>query len=137
MLYSHLLSLLELIFFDAKIPNHRSGKNYETVSAAKKYIQSHFQEKITLTDMAKAVHLSDIYFHTVFTESTGISPHEYLIDCRLEHAKKLLWNTAINISEVSEKSGFGAQQYLTRVFKKKVGMTPAMYRKNFQKNYLT
>ncbi len=136
MLCSHLLALLDLIFFDAKIPSHRSGKNYETVSAAKKYIQTHFAEKITLSDMAKAVHLSDIYFHTVFTEATGISPHEYLIDCRLEHAKKMLWNTAVSISEVAEKSGFGAQQYLTRVFKNKTGLTPAMYRKNFQMNYL-
>lgn len=136
MLYSHLLALLDLIFFDAKIPSHRSGKNYEIIASAKEYIRRHFTEKITLSDVARAVHLSDIYFHTVFTEAEGISPHEYLIDCRLEHAKKMLWSTDVSIGEVAEKSGFGAQQYLTRVFKNKTGITPAMYRKNFQKNYL-
>ena len=53
----------------------------------------------------------------------------------IENAKKLLWNSDIPICEVAEKSGFGCQQYLNKVFKKETGMTPVSYRKAFQQNY--
>lgn len=135
LLYSKLFSLLNLIFADAEIPARRNGKNYAIISDAKRYIETHFEKQINLKDIANNVHLSEIYFHSIFSESVGVSPHQYLIDCRIENAKKLLWNSDIPICEVAEKSGFGCQQYLTKVFKKETGMTPASYRKIFQKNY--
>lgn len=79
--------------------------------------------------------MSEIYFRAIFTESAGISPHHYLIDCRIKNAKKLLWDTNISIVEVAEKSGFSCQQYLNKVFKRETGMTPNEYRKVFQQNY--
>ncbi len=135
LLYSRLLSLLNLVFYDAEIPESRNGKNYETIVQAKRYIESHSDSQIKLKDIADSVHLSEIYFHNIFKESVGVSPHQYLINCRIENAKKLLWNTDISICEVAEKSGFGCQQYLNKVFKKETGTTPAAYRKNFQQNY--
>lgn len=135
LLHSRMLSLLNLILFDADIPKTRSGKNYEIIAEAKRYIESNFDKQLKLRDIAESVHLSEIYFHNIFTESIGISPHQYLIDCRIENAKKLLWNTEIPICEVAEKTGFGCQQYLNKVFKKETGTTPAFYRKSCQKNY--
>ena len=135
LLYSRLLSLLNLVFFDAEIPISRNGKNYEVIVKAKRYIENHFDTQIKLKDIADSVHLSEIYFHNIFTESVGISPHQYLIDCRIENAKKLLWDTNVSIIELAEKSGFGCQQYLNKVFKKETGMTPGSYRKSIQQNY--
>jgi len=135
LLHSRMLSLLNLILFDAEIPKNRSGKNYEIVADAKRYIEDNFYKQIKLKDIADSVHLSEIYFHNIFTESIGISPHQYLINCRIENSKKLLWNTNIPICEVAEKSGFGCQQYLNKVFKRETNMTPADYRKNCQTNY--
>lgn len=135
LLHSRMLSLLNLILFDAEIPKNRSGKNYEIVADAKRYIEDNFYKQIKLKDIADSVHLSEIYFHNIFTESIGISPHQYLINCRIENSKKLLWNTNIPICEVAEKSGFGCQQYLNKVFKRETNMTPAAYRKNCQTNY--
>jgi AraC-like DNA-binding protein len=135
LLHSKLLSLLHLILLDAEIPTGRSGKNYVVISKAKRYIEANFEKQIKLKDIASNVHLSEIYFHNIFTESTGISPHQYLIDCRIENAKKLLWNTDISICEIADKCGFGCQQYLNKVFKKNTGMTPAFYRKVCQSNY--
>lgn len=133
--YSRFLSLLNLLLYDAKIPFARSGKNYEIIASAKRYIEQHFSEPITLLDMADSVHLSKIYFQNIFKESVGITPHQYLINCRIENAKKLLWNTNIPMSEVAEKSGFGCQQYLNKVFKRETRMTPLSYRRTLQKNY--
>ena len=53
-------------------------------------ILDNFHKQIKLKDIADSVHLSEIYFHNIFTESIGISPHQYLINCRIENAKKLL-----------------------------------------------
>lgn len=136
LLYSKLLSLLNLILSDAKAPNFRSGINYEVISIAKRFTEKYFAEPIKLKDIAGSVNLSSIYFHNIFTETTGITPHQYLINCRIENAKKLLWNPKISISEIAEKSGFGCQQYFNKVFKKETGTTPAEYRKSFQQNYL-
>ena len=136
LLHSRLLSLLNLIFFDAEIPQNRSGKNYKIVADAKRYIENNFDRQIKLKDIASNVHLSEIYFHNIFTESIGVSPHQYLINCRIENAKKLLWNTNIPICEIAEKSGFGCQQYLNKVFKSETNMTPNAYRKLCQKNYI-
>ena len=135
LLYSKLLSFLDLIITDAKIPDARSGKNYTVISNAKKFIESNFQKQITLSDISKSVHLSEIYFRSIFTESVGMSPHQFLINCRIDNAKKLLWNSDVSICEVAEKSGFGCQQYMNKVFKKETGMTPNEYRKTFQQNY--
>ena len=99
-------------------------------------ILDNFHKQIKLKDIADSVHLSEIYFHNIFTESIGISPHQYLINCRIENAKKLLWNTNIPICDVAEKAGFGCQQYLNKVFKQETDMTPAAYRKLCQKNYI-
>ena len=137
LLHSRLLSLLNLIFFDAGIPQNRSGKNYKIIATAKRYIEDNFDKQIKLKDIADSVHLSEIYFHNIFTESIGISPHQYLINCRIENAKKLLWNTNIPICDVAEKAGFGCQQYLNKVFKRETDMTPAAYRKLCQKNYIS
>ncbi len=135
LLYSKLLAVLNLIFSDAEIPDSRSGKNYTVISNAKKFIESNFQKQITLSDISKSVHLSEIYFRSIFTESVGMSPHQFLINCRVDNAKKLLWNSDIAMSDIAEKSGFGCQQYMNKVFKKETGMTPNEYRKTFQQNY--
>lgn len=135
MLYSRFLSLINLVLTDARIPFTRNGRNYEVIASAKRFIEQHFSEPITLSDIADFVHLSKIYFQNIFKESVGITPHQYLINCRLEHAKKLLWNSDITMTEVAEQSGFGCQQYLNKVFKKETGITPVSYRKSFQKNY--
>ena len=111
-------------------------KNKLLVEDAKRYIEDNFDKQIKLKDIADSVHLSEIYFHNIFTESIGISPHQYLINCRIENVKKLLWNTNIPICEVAEKAGLGCQQYLNKVFKRETNMTPAAYRKLCQKNYI-
>jgi len=136
LLQSRMLSLLNLILFDAGIPTHKRGKNYEIIAEAKRYMESNFEKPIKLKNIADSVHLSEIYFHNLFTEAMCITPHQYLLNCRVEHAKKLLWNTKIPICVVAEKTGFGCQQYLNKVFKKETGITPAAYRKSCQNNYI-
>ena len=136
MLYSKLLACLNLICSDARIPVSQGAKAHKVISDAKKYIEQNSHKPITLEDISTVVHLSPIHFHNTFSKATGMSPHKYLISCRIEAAKKLLWDTEIPLSAVAEKTGFGCQQYLSKVFKKETGVSPATYRKTCQGNYL-
>lgn len=136
LLHSRILSLIHIVLADSKIPAERQGENYGVVSHAKRYMETHYAERITLGDIAENVHLSSIYFHNIFTSTLGITPHQYLTNYRIEKVKEHLWNTQKSVSEIAEITGFGCQQYLNKVFKKETGMTPISYRKTVQKNYL-
>ena len=134
LLYSRILSLINLILIDASIPNTAS-ENYPTIAKAKRFIEENYAKPIQLFDIASAVNLSPSYFHTNFTAAVGISPHDYLIRYRIDASKRMLWDTTIGMDVIAEKCGFTNQQYFSKIFKKQTGLTPGQYRKEFQKNY--
>ncbi len=136
LLYSRLLSFINLVLYDSEIPNLQSGKNYEIISNAKRFIENNYKNSINLKNIADSVNLSPIYFHNIFTNTCGVSPHDYLIDCRITEAKKQLWDSDINLDFIAQNCGFGCAQYFSRIFKKITGITPGKYRKEVQKNYL-
>jgi len=134
LLYSRILSLINLILIDASIPNTAS-ENYPTIAKAKRFIEENYAKPIQLLDIASFVNLSPSYFHTSFTAAVGISPHDYLIRFRLDAAKRMMWDTTIGMDIIAENCGFTNQQYFSKIFKKQTGLTPSQYRKDFQKNY--
>lgn len=136
LLQSRLLSFLNLVLYDSKIPKLQSGQNYEIIAKAKRYIEINFKHSISLNDISNAVNLSPIYFHNIFSSACGISPHDYLISCRIAEAKKQLWDSKIPLNLVAENCGFGCQQYFNKIFKRQTGTTPGKYRKEIQQNYL-
>ncbi len=92
------------------------------------YMQKHLAERITLEDIAGAVHLSASFFHTVFKNIVGVTPHRYLLDLRLGTAKSLLTNSDKSIAVIAQESGFDSQVYLNYILKKEIGVTPRRYR---------
>lgn len=136
LLYSRLLSFINLILYDSEIPKLQSGQNYEIIAKAKRYIETNYRKNISLKDIAGSVNLSPIYFHNIFTSACSITPHDYLIDHRISQAKKQLWDTSVPINLIAENCGFGCQQYFNKMFKKLLGISPGKYRKEIQQNYL-
>ena len=59
----------------------------------------------------------------------GISPHQYVLQCRIQQAKQLLQYSHLSIAEVAYTAGFGSQSHMTTVFRKVLQITPAIYRK--------
>jgi len=135
-LYSKLFAVLDLILNDSAATPLQDKATAETVRTAKRFIEQHAGEPITLEDIAASVNLSKTYFHTVFTGAVGKTPHDYLITCRINNVKKLLWDSSNSISYIAETCGFGCQQYLNKIFKQQTGMTPGQYRKSIGENYL-
>lgn len=92
------------------------------------YIEEHFQEKITLEDLALQVHLSSNYLSQLFKKEMKRSIHTYIVRRRIEEAKRLLHYTDYSYSEISALLAFHSQSHFIQVFKKYTEMTPKIYR---------
>lgn len=137
LLQGKLLTYISLILEEASSSQKASSYKRGIVMQAQSYIKEHYNEQIKLADIAKEVNLSPNYFHTLFTEVCGITPHDYLVEHRLNIAKNLLITAGLSLSEIAEKSGFRNQQYLTSVFKAKLGMSPTHFKREHQNTYFT
>jgi len=103
--------------------------NDNEVLKVRKYINENFQYDISVEDMAKQAGYSYDYFRHIFKKQTGVSPKRYLINKRLNHAKKLLSTSTMLISDVSMLSGFPDIAEFSMLFKKNTGISPSEYRK--------
>ncbi|BAZ13878.1 AraC family transcriptional regulator [Calothrix sp. NIES-4071] len=92
------------------------------------YIDSHLEQDIKLSDLAKLIEVSQYYFCTLFKQSTGLPPHKYLIQQRVQRAKFLLQHTNLSIADIALQSGFTDQSHLNKHFKRLVGVTPKAIR---------
>jgi AraC family transcriptional regulator len=95
------------------------------------YIHGHLDGDVGLTCLASMVQMSTQHFANLFRKSTGLSPHEYVLQERFENARRLLLETSSPIVEVALQTGFASQSHMTDVFRKKLGMPPSRYRKRF------
>ena len=112
------------------VENDTSGKNTvekEMVS----YIQQNFTGKILLKEFGKQFHLSEKYISRYFKEHFHITISQYVTYLRLEHAKQLLQDTDIPVTEVAMQSGYQNVSYFIRSFKKTYGMSPLKYRNKY------
>ncbi len=98
------------------------------ISRAKEYIREHYQEKLSLGRVAKAVHASSFYFCKMFKKATGLNFTEYVSRIRIEKAKNLLLNPNLRVSEIAFEVGFQSLTHFNRVFKKVLGRSPTEYR---------
>ena len=94
------------------------------------FIKSKYMQRIAVSDIAAAVHISEKYLRKLFAKDLGVSPQTYLTDYRIQCAIKLLETTNDSMIEISEKTGFSSPEYFIRVFRKTVGDSPLKYRKN-------
>ncbi|MCR5279301.1 MAG: response regulator [Lachnospiraceae bacterium] len=99
---------------------------------AQKYIEEHYNEDISVSDLAEKFYMSPNYFSTVFKKQTGESTISYMNRLRLERAKKELAETDRSIAEIAELIGYNDSHYFFKLFKKETGITPLQYRRNKQ-----
>lgn len=89
------------------------------------YIHDNLGQKLTLSDLARIANLSPYHFARLFRQEIGLSPHQYVVRCRVDQAKRLLTAGGdILIGEVAHRVGFADQSHFTRHFKRLVGVTP-------------
>ncbi|WP_170885441.1 AraC family transcriptional regulator [Bacillus alkalicellulosilyticus] len=106
----------------------------EAIAKAVFYLRTHFEEQISIEDMAEYVGLSKYYFIKKFKEHVLISPLQYLTKVRMEQAFQLLTQTELPIKEIAERTGYTDANYFHKVFKKAVGVSAGEFRKNHTKS---
>lgn len=134
--------LLELFYFirrdspkNANYIRLYPGGDERFISGSLRFMQERFGEKITLEILADHAGYSPNYFHRIFTEIMGITPQQYLLQIRINNAKRCLANTKKSLSEIAYECGFSSQSHLTVQFKKAVLLTPYEYRKSNLSKY--
>ena len=94
------------------------------------FIHDNLAEDLTLSLLASVVNLSPHHFALRFKQSIGHSPHQYVIQQRIEKAKRLLFSLQLPIGEIANLVGFANQSHLNLHFKRRVGVTPSQYRRS-------
>lgn len=92
------------------------------------YIQDHYAEDLTLTDIAEKVYLNPVYISRLIKEQTGKNYTDLVMELRVAHAVQLLENTDLYVYEIAEQVGYHNLKYFYKVFRKIKGCSPSDYR---------
>lgn len=107
---------------------HSVGLSKRALTDTIDYIGDNLEKDLKLAEIAGAAHMSPYHFSRLFKESTGTTPHRYVIDRRVRRAKELLQNSTIPITEIALSCGFANQSHLNRHFKRLFGVSPKTLR---------
>ena len=137
MLKSYLMQMILLVVREQCEPEE-NPQGYAFESVNKKYVvekmvnyfEDHFNEKISLDQVAENMYLSPFYISKIFKSETGDTPIRHLINIRLEKAKELLENGYKgSIQEVAASVGYDDAYHFSKLFKKHYGVSPSQVRK--------
>jgi len=109
---------------------HRGGLPSGALRRVRQYIDSHLGERLSVERLAAVAGLSVFHFARAFKQSQGTTPHDYLLERRIAHARTLLDGTQTSLSEIALMSGFADQSHFTRHFRKRVGLPPSAFRRS-------
>lgn len=93
------------------------------------YINANLNGELALAELAAVARLSPHHFGAAFKTTSGVSPHRYVIERRVERARALLRDRQHTLPEVALAAGFASQSHLTVNFRRVTGLTPARYRR--------
>ena len=110
----------------------RGGLAPWQIRLAKQQIEEELATNIRVSALAERVRLSSSHFCRAFKESIGISPHAYVIRRRIERAKAMMLETSDSLCQISFACGFSDQAHLSRLFLRRVGQSPNVWRRTRQ-----
>ena len=106
----------------------RGGLSAHQLRRVTAFIEDHLAEEIGLSRLADLVDLSPWHFCRSFKQSTGVPPHRFFVQLRIERAKRLLADRGVSVTEVALALGFGGSTQFARAFRAVVGLSPREYR---------
>ncbi|MBQ7189459.1 MAG: helix-turn-helix domain-containing protein [Kiritimatiellae bacterium] len=116
-----------------KLPTKESGPDWHGVlKRVTDYVDEHYAENLTIEQLSALVPTSPSTFRRVFQKTFGISPGKYLINIRLNAARRLLETTDKLITEIAVETGFWDQSHFGKIFLKDRGITPSHYRRRYR-----
>lgn len=131
--------LLEVLLLRVMRYSHYSAQPLPTVKrvskecvAARRYIEEHFRESLSLDQLAQIIHINKFHLVHSFTKAFGFSPINYLLSLRLQECRYLLQSTDMSMTQISQAVGFSSACYFSQVFHKATGMSPREYRNSYR-----
>ena len=135
--------LISLIFHELAqtiVPDiedvHVKKNNSSHISAIESYINFKFNQKVRLSDVAEHVFLSTRQVSRIIQKEYGCTLAELVIEKKLASAEILIKNTDMKISEIAHQTNLGSENYFYSLFKKRYGVSPLKFRKEYRKNNL-
>ncbi|MFZ3589943.1 response regulator [Bacillus sp. DJP31] len=118
-----------LLDIKCSFDKHYENLEADTIHQIKQYIMENSEQNISLETLSNKVGLSPIYISKMFKEKLGINYIDFLTECRIEKAKKMLADPEKSIKEITLEVGYHEPNYFSKVFKKMCNVTPREYRK--------
>jgi AraC family transcriptional regulator len=106
-----------------------AGLTSAQLGAVRDFIHAHLAEDISLSELAAVVGLSAFHFSRQFKRAIGVTPYRHVLEVRTEHAKHLMRDTALPLSEVAQMSGFSSGSQFSKSFADIVGVSPRDFRR--------
>ncbi len=111
-----------------RLSSYADGLSAAKLALVKDYINSHLDQDLKLTELSAIVQISPYHFLRLFKKNLGITPHQYILQCRLDRAKYLLRSSNLDIAQIALRVGFCDASHLNRYFKNSLGMTLNQWR---------
>jgi AraC family transcriptional regulator len=110
------------------LSSYADGLSPATLHRITTYIHDHLHQDLPLIELSAIAQLSPYYFLRLFKQRVGMTPHQYILQYRVERAKHLLQHSLLSLAEIAACVGFYDQSHFTRCFKRVVGVTPTQLR---------
>ncbi|MGO7038203.1 helix-turn-helix domain-containing protein [Rhizobium acaciae] len=121
--------IIDVLKIAKAMPRKRSRLASWQLRRATEFIEENCLRNIRLEELAGLTGLSQSHFSHAFKASTGIAPHQWQTNARLDRAKRLLVESENALTAIAAETGFADQAHFTRVFRKHIGITPASWKK--------
>lgn len=127
LLLSYFLQII--VFLSRLYDQNPQYQDINDIAAAAAFMENHFMEPLPMTRLLKETHYSQRHFIRLFQSAYQMPPQKYLLQIRLRHARYLLQETDLSITEIAHQCGFCDSNYFSRVFHAVNGISPSGYRK--------
>lgn len=140
MLIESLVTLMSVVLLRQFIPRadspewpeirwHHREEILEKTEKVKIFMAENLEREISLHEVARYAAMSPFHLLRLFKQVTGLTPLQYLTSLRINKAKELLLNSRKGVTEVGLQVGYSNPSYFSAIFRRKVGQTPAMFRR--------
>jgi AraC-like DNA-binding protein len=120
--------LTRLLFVTPDGADHR-GLTRGSLKRVEEYVRANLDSTLEIEELAGLIRMSPSHFTRSFSKTVGLTPHRYVIQCRVERARELLTATDLPLTEIALTTGFSDQSHFSRRFQELTGVPPGAYRR--------